>query len=292
MDNALDIYTIDAFTSVPFSGNPAAICHIRNRSLSEEMLQKIATEMNLSETAYVKSDKENFQEGSNFSLRWFTPTNEVKLCGHATLAAAASLFYVLRNPNPVITFNTLSGELRARNDNGYITLDLPMNPPVKQDISPEVRAIFDLIFTPTAKDRIQEVWLSPSAQKLVIRMNDDFAQKDIEELNPDISKMTETHDGSKYKGVIVTTKGSGDYDFLSRYFAPWNGIPEDPVTGSAHTVLAPLWGEILGKKEMLARQCSKRGGDLKIALREDGRVDVGGKAIVVLKGNLMLPKEA
>ena len=277
---------VDAFANIPFEGNPAAVCFIGDKFPSDEILQTIASEMNQAETAFVVSKNNNYKEESCFELRWFTPTNEVPLCGHATLASAAALFEIAENVNTSVTFSTLSGNLFATKSGEFINMDLPLNEPAiscLNDFEEVARAVLGDFLK-----RLDEVWLSSSANKLVLKMKSDFSRSDLESLHPNLEKMMSLHDGSVFKGVIVTTTAgnSKTHDFYSRYFAPWNGIPEDHVTGSAHTVLTPFWSKITGKTEMLGRQCSKRGGNVKVKLREDGRVDVGGRAAVVLKGSL------
>ncbi|XP_035669651.1 phenazine biosynthesis-like domain-containing protein isoform X3 [Branchiostoma floridae] len=272
----LPIFQVDAFTDKPFAGNPAAVCLLEDMDLTEEHQQKIAAEMNLSETAYLRklNPGDDFSSSSKFGLRWFTPTNEVALCGHATLASAATLFYMMKNPSSQLTFQTLSGDLFARREGDFISLDLPENKSQPQDKETYSQLL-----------QIEYSILNSCRQTL-------------ESLRPDTASMLAAHTQDIIRGVIVTVKGSLEngcvdnhgemYDFISRYFAPWNGIPEDPVTGSAHTVLASYWAKELGKTEFYARQCSARGGDLKVRLREDGRVDVAGKATVVLQGMIRI----
>uniref|UniRef100_A0A8D0GAF0 Phenazine biosynthesis like protein domain containing n=1 Tax=Sphenodon punctatus TaxID=8508 RepID=A0A8D0GAF0_SPHPU len=245
----IPIFIVDAFTEQLFFGNPAAVCLLEDK-LEEDLHQKIATEMNLSETAFVRKlhPTDDFAKSSCFGLRWFTPTNEVPLCGHATLASAAVLFCKKKNINSSLTFVTLSGELNARQAEDHIILDLPLYLTYPQKLKVNTQALLP-------------------AEKT-----------------------------GRVKGLILTLKGRftgkpKGYDFYSRYFAPWNGVPEDPVTGSAHAVLSSYWSQQLGKKEMLAFQCSSRGGELKISLRNDGRVDIGGHAVIVLTGNLTLKSE-
>uniref|UniRef100_A0A8C5WYU5 Phenazine biosynthesis like protein domain containing n=1 Tax=Laticauda laticaudata TaxID=8630 RepID=A0A8C5WYU5_LATLA len=211
--------------------------------------------------------------GSCFGLRWFTPTNEVPLCGHATLASAAVLFHK-KNMNPTLTFLTLSGELKARQAGDEIVLDLP------------------LYFTYPQLSLAHSVRYSPVTKKLLICLSEVYERYDLEKLKVDPQHLLLADKTGKIKGVIITVKGDhknhGSYDFYSRYFAPWNGISEDPVTGSAHAVLSSYWSEQLGKDKLCAFQCSSRGGELKILLRQDGRVDIGGQACFVLEGFLSL----
>ncbi|XP_066303568.1 phenazine biosynthesis-like domain-containing protein isoform X2 [Branchiostoma lanceolatum] len=291
----LPIFQVDAFTDKPFAGNPAAVCLLEDVDLTDEHQQKIAAEMNLSETAYLRklNSDDDFSSSSKFGLRWFTPTNEVALCGHATLASAATLFYMMKNPSPQLTFQTLSGDLFARREGDFISLDLPENKAQPLDREPYSQLLKIVVGDLT----IQDLQVSHTAKKLVVRLQDGTRQT-LESLRPDTVAMLAAHTQDIIRGVIVTVKGSLEngcvdkqgvmYDFISRYFAPWNGIAEDPVTGSAHTVLASYWAKELGKTEFYARQCSARGGDLKVRLREDGRVDVAGKATVVLQGMIRI----
>ncbi|NXY15355.1 PBLD protein, partial [Atrichornis clamosus] len=287
----IPIFTVDAFTNRPFAGNPAAVCLLEN-DLDEDLHQKIATEMNLSETAFIRKLKpgDDFTKSSCFGLRWFTPANEVPLCGHATLASAAVLFHIQKNTNSVITFVTLSGELKARQVKDHIVLDLPLYtayPQVSQnfihDRLSRKAAIGDLV--------VQDLRYCPGTKNLLVRLSDTYERSVLEELKVGAQGFLSAEKTGKVKGLILTLKGNSSgkgYDFYSRYFAPWYGVLEDPVCGSAHAVLSSYWSEQLGKKEMLAFQCSRRGGELKISLRNDGRVDIAGQTAVVLKGNLAL----
>eukprot|EP00057_Strongylocentrotus_purpuratus_P022918 XP_011677392.1 PREDICTED: phenazine biosynthesis-like domain-containing protein [Strongylocentrotus purpuratus] len=290
---SLQIFTVDAFASAPFTGNSAAVCPISSakEDIPDDMKFRIAMEMNLSETAYVHPAKtgETFQDASEFNLRWFTPTNEVNLCGHATMATATVIFRALGNQGSELKFNTLSGQLVAKRDGQLITLDLPLNP-----CGPQVPQGLDgLIQEVIGSLTVQEIKYSPGSCKLLLRLKDDIRRASLEGLTPNIGKFMSHHNNGEVKGVIVTVKANGEvnedgtpYDFFSRYFAPWNGIPEDPVTGAAHTVLSDYWSRILGKQELFARQCSKRGGDVRIRLLGNNRVEVAGKAALVIQGKI------
>lgn len=284
------IFTVDAFTNRPFCGNPAAVCLLEN-DLDEDLHQKIATEMNLSETAFIRKlhPTDDFTKSSCFGLRWFTPANEVPLCGHATLASAAVLFHIKKNPNSVLTFVTLSGELKTRQEKDHIVLDLPLYstyPQVLQEVE-------ELIKAATGDMIVQDVRYSPDTKKLLVRLSDAYERSVLEELQVSAQRFLSAEKTGKVKGLILTLKGKSNgkekgHDFYSRYFAPWYGVLEDPVTGSAHAVLSSYWSEQLGKKEMLAFQCSRRGGELKISLHDNGRVEIAGQFAIVLKGNLTL----
>nr|XP_020663637.1 phenazine biosynthesis-like domain-containing protein [Pogona vitticeps]XP_020663638.1 phenazine biosynthesis-like domain-containing protein [Pogona vitticeps]XP_020663640.1 phenazine biosynthesis-like domain-containing protein [Pogona vitticeps]XP_020663641.1 phenazine biosynthesis-like domain-containing protein [Pogona vitticeps]XP_020663642.1 phenazine biosynthesis-like domain-containing protein [Pogona vitticeps]XP_020663643.1 phenazine biosynthesis-like domain-containing protein [Pogon len=284
------IFTVDAFTDQPFRGNPAAVCLLEDE-LEESWHQKIAREMNLSETAFIRKlhPTDDFSKSSCFGLRWFTPTSEVPLCGHATLASAAVLFQIKRNVNSTLTFVTLSGQLKARQAGDHITLDLPLYFSHPQDFQ-EVK---ELVKIAASEMTVQDVRYSPETKKLLVRLSDVYERSDLEKLKVNTQELLLAEKTGKIKGLIVTLKGDchekqGSYDFFSRYFAPWYGVSEDPVTGAAHTVLSSYWSQQLGKKEMCAFQCSARGGRLKILLRDDGRLDLSGQTAIVLKGFLTI----
>lgn len=285
----IPVFVLDAFTNLPFKGNPAAICPLMHE-LSDDLYQKIATEMNLSETAFITrtNPSDSFSTGSRFRLRWFTPTNEVNLCGHATLASGATLFQHQNNVNPTVVFETLSGDLSVtKKGDGYV-MDFPLNPPAQEDPN----AFRDIIKVAVGNHPVQDVCLSPTTKKLLIRLADSCDRSVLTSLKVDAAALQNSEKSGRVKGLIITAKGSPDcqpgYDFYSRYFAPWNGIAEDPVTGSAHTVLGSYWSEKLGKKKMLAYQCSCRGGELELEVRDDGRINIAGQAVSVLRGTIAI----
>lgn len=313
----LQIFTVDAFAEVPFGGNPAAVVP-HTQDLEDDTLQKLASEMNLSETAYVSPVKGAeiaggedawAENGERFSLRWFTPTNEVALCGHATLATAHVLFHHLGNKNKQIQFETMSGVLLARKSGENIVLDFPANPP--EELHPTLKAdLANLVKALVGDMVLKELRISHKTKKLLLRLDDSYTRQDLESLCPDTGVLLSLHDGSVIKGVIVSLRGllslkeekeeeeekknvgklqtEKQYHILSRYFAPWNGIPEDPVTGSAHTVLGSYWAEQLGRSNLKCRQCSPRGGDIDVNIRDDGRVDLAGKATTVIQGQISI----
>lgn len=220
------------------------------------MHQKVAREMNLSETAFIRK---------------LHPTDN----------------FTQKNVNSTLTFVTLSGELKARRAEDGIILDLPLYPAQPQDF-PEVE---DLIKTAIGDTLVQDVRYSPDTQKLLVRLSDIYDRSFLENLRVNTQNLLQVDNTGKVKGLILTLKGEPGgqipaFDFYSRYFAPWVGVAEDPVTGSAHTVLSSYWSQQLGKKDMHAFQCSSRGGELKISLRPDGRVDIKGGAALVLEGTL------
>jgi len=255
-------YQIDAFAARVFEGNPAAVCPLR-RWLDDALLQAIAAENNLSETAFF------VPSGAGYALRWFTPASEVDLCGHATLAAAHVLFTHLGHPGPAVSFDTRSGMLTVTRRGGLLEMDFPARPPV-----PSAGA--ETLATALGRQPLE-----------VLRADDYLAVFDSEAtvraLTPDFPLLA-TLD---LRGVIVTAPGVSD-DFVSRFFAPRLGIPEDPVTGSAHCTLAPYWAGRLGKRRLSARQVSKRGGSVACELRDD-RVLLSGAAVTFMEAEITLP---
>ncbi|POY39135.1 isomerase [Solitalea longa] len=260
----VDIYQVDAFSSHLFKGNPAAVC-LLNEWLPDETLKSIAAENNLSETAYVIARDDHFE------LRWFTPTVEVSLCGHATVATALVLFDELKYENSIIRFQTKSGELTVRKDNNFYLLNFPANDPTE--------------VTDYPNELIEALHCKPVK---VLKGKTDYmvvveTQREVELLQPNHTLLR----GIKVRGVIVTAVGD-EVDFVSRFFAPGSGVDEDPVTGSAHTMLIPYWAKKLGKEAFYAKQLSARGGTLKCKLLGD-RVEIGGAAKLYMKGQLFLP---
>ncbi|XP_053195772.1 phenazine biosynthesis-like domain-containing protein 1 [Scomber japonicus] len=283
----IPVFTLDSFTNLPFKGNPAAVCPLMHE-LTDELYQRIAAEINLSETAFITRIRpsDDFTKASRFCLRWFTPTTEVNLCGHATLAAAAVLFKYKKNVNSTLVFETKSGELLVTQQGEGFVMDFPLNPPTKQDPN-EFR---DIIKVALGDRPVQEVHLNSTTKKLLVRLPDDCDRSVLTSLKIDSTALECSERSGRVKGLIITMKGSPEcqpgYDFYSRYFAPWAGIPEDPVTGSAHTVLGSYWSEKLGKNKLLAYQCSKRGGELELKVRDDGRINIAGQVVTVLQGTI------
>jgi len=261
----IPIYQVDAFAGGPFRGNPAAVCPLE-RWLKDETLQAIAEENNLAETAYY------VRENGRIRLRWFTPVTEVDLCGHATLAAAYVIQELRReNAEPKVTFDSRSGELTVTREKDLYVLDFPSCYPPE---SPDDTVLFEALGARPVE---------------FLRTGDCFCVYETEEqiraLAPDMSKLA----GVDCRGTIVTAPGK-DCDFVSRFFAPRAGIPEDPVTGSAHTNLIPYWSRRLGKKQLFARQISRRGGELWCEDR-GSRVRMGGRAVKYLEGEITIPFE-
>ncbi|XP_043842713.1 phenazine biosynthesis-like domain-containing protein [Dromiciops gliroides] len=255
------------------------------------MHQKMVREMNFSETAFIWKlhPTDSFTQSSRFGLRWFMPATEVPLCGHATLASSAVLFHKIKNVNQTVTFVTLSGELKARQAKDGIIMDLPLYPTHPKD----VKEIQDLIKLGLGKVLVQDVRYSPDTKKLLVRLDDSYGRSFLENLEVNTGNLIQAENTGKVRGLILTLKGEGGgksqgYDFYSRYFAPWVGVAEDPVTGSAHAVLSSYWSQQLGKKEMRAFQCSRRGGETKVSLQDGGRIDIIGQTALVLEGNLTI----
>ena len=273
----IPLFQVDAFTAVPFAGNPAAVC-LMDEFPQTETMRKIAMEMNLSETAFiVPAGGSPADPAGLFRIRWFTPTVEVPLCGHATLAASHVLFHEIGTPCEKIFFDSPGGPLSAKVADKGITLDFPINRPQPAQPPEEVLSAMGI-------EAAVDVQIASQALMLLVRVPDEEA---VRRLSPDFPAMLRADRGSgKYEGVIVTST-SGDHDFVSRYFGPWEGLNEDPVTGSAHTVLAPYWSRIMGKDSFRAFQASARGGELVLRIAED-RVEITGTACVVFRGELLI----
>jgi PhzF family phenazine biosynthesis protein len=274
----IPVYQMDAFTDKKFGGNPAAVC-LLGEIPNDTTLQSVASEMNLSETAFLYPlDHKPFNESGLFSLRWFTPEVEVPLCGHATLASAAVLFYEQGNPLEKLSFKTKSGLLTATREGEDIVLDFPANKP--EPIVPPHKLLACM-----GINEFEDVALAVRAKKLLVRLK---TEDEVRELEPDFEGMKISKDGEDILGVIATSKGQPPFDFISRFFAPWVGINEDPVTGAAHTVLTPYWSKITGRNVMTAYQTSKRGGQLTVRIKDTDRVELVGRAVLIMKGCLFL----
>ena len=257
----LPIFQVDAFSSSVFSGNPAAICPL-NEWLPEQTLQAIAAENNLAETAYFVRNNGRFQ------LRWFTPVCEVDLCGHATLASAYVLFHELNEPGDTVRFETKSGELAVRREGNLLAMNFPSRPPEPVEADPKLAAAMG-----GAPAEIL------AARDYLIRYG---SEAEVRQLAPDMEQLKRID-----RFAFIATAPGNDCDFVSRFFAPAKGIPEDPVTGSAHCTLIPYWAAQLGKSSFRARQISPRGGELLCKLSGD-RVEIAGHAALFLRGRIIL----
>ena len=258
----LPTFQIDAFTDRPFRGNPAAVVLLPGW-LPDALLQSIAIENNLAETAFLVKEREGWH------IRWFTPELEIDLCGHATLASAFVLFHELREPGACLHFRSMSGPLRVEREGERLVLDFPSRPPVSCEAPQGLFEALGMAPRPVSRARDHFLVLETEAEVAALR--------------PDFKAL----DRVDSPGVIVTAPGDA-VDFVSRFFTPLAAIPEDPVTGSAHCTLIPYWAERLGRNRLSARQISGRGGDLECELCGD-RVRIGGRAVKVLQGEFLLP---
>lgn len=261
----IPLFQVDAFTSKPFRGNPAAVV-ILPRPKPARWLQNVAREMNLSETAFLWPERDGFR------LRWFTPEVEVSLCGHATLASAFVLWAMkYLKANQVARFFTRSGLLTAVKRHHWIFMDFPAEPPEEVAAPPELIEALKIKPLFSGRNRFDYLLEVESAEE-------------VQKLEPDYTLLAKV----KTRGVIVTAKAqTSAYDFVSRFFAPAVGVPEDPVTGSAHCCLGPYWAARLNKRKLKGYQMSARGGLVKVEVM-DNRVLIGGQAVLVFQGELLL----
>lgn len=257
----LTLYQVDAFADRLFRGNPAAVCPLEHW-LPAPTLQAIAMENNLSETAFI------VHEAPGWRIRWFTPTAEVKLCGHATLAAAFVYFREINNTTDRVVFDSLSGHLSVTRDNERLTLDFPVQ---QAEPVPAPAILAQALGAEPLETLAAEDWL------VVLD-----SEESVRNLRPDMRLLAQL----ERRGVIVTARGR-ECDFVSRFFAPKYGIDEDPVTGSAHTLLTPYWAARLGRERLHARQLSSRGGEL-YCESHGQRVKISGKVIPYLRGTITL----
>ncbi|MBO9700623.1 MAG: PhzF family phenazine biosynthesis protein [Sporocytophaga sp.] len=258
-----NIYQVDAFTDVAFKGNPAGVM-VLEAPMEEQLMQKIANEMNLAETAFVYPLKDGY------NLRWFTPEKEVKLCGHATLATAHIMWQEGVVQSDKINFHTLSGVLSAKREGDCIQLDFPA---IRgKDTNSKELVKIQLGVEPVGFEESDKGYM-------VIELKD---RVEVNSFLPDSEKLLKLGEF-----VIIITAKDKEYDFVSRVFGPAFGIDEDPVTGSAHCMLATYWNKVLGKNSFQAYQASKRGGEIKVLLDND-RVYLTGKAVTVIKGEILL----
>ncbi len=263
----MKIYQVDAFTAVPFAGNPAGVC-VLPAAAPEAWMRAVAREMNHSETAFL------YPVEDGYHLRWFTPAAEVRLCGHATLSSAHILWEQGYLPaGAEARFHTLSGLLTACQAGSWITLNFPAQPAVEHPPAPGLLAALGIVVAPR--------FCGKNNTRFLLELEDEAA---VRAVTPDFTALGALEG---VRGVIITSHGSEPgCDFVSRFFAPAIGLNEDPVTGSAHTALTPYWSARLGKTELAARQVSSRGGELR--LRDLGeRVEIAGQAVTVMLAELL-----
>jgi len=273
MSEAL-LFHVDAFTPLPFAGNPAMVCLLPDsKELSVRWMQSLAVDINLSETAFVRPLVENSE--ADFELRWFTPMSEVDLCGHATLASAHTLFKK-DTSRKMVRFRTLSGILTvSRGDNDTMWMDFP-----KREAMP---------FKDTDALASLSAALGAEVSNLGKTASGDLfatigGETELREITPDFKAIAAL---PNHRGIMITANSAGEADFVSRFFAPNEGIDEDPVTGSAHCALAPFWAAKLGRNELTGYQCSRRGGTVQCRVESD-RVHLGGQAVTIYSGKISL----
>lgn len=261
----INLYQVDAFTSTLFSGNPAAVC-VLDSWLDDKLMQNISSENNLAETAFL------VPRGKDYEIRWFTPSIEIDLCGHATLASAFVLFDVLGYSGIAIKFYSLrSGLLTVTKKDDLLMMNFPTDDLklLSEEQNAKIETCIGLKPIETYKGKTDFITVIEK-------------ESDLKNLQPDLHEVSKLEG----RGLVVTAKGD-DVDFVSRFFAPQTGIPEDPVTGSSHTSLLPLWSKKLGKTSLVARQLSKRGGQLFCEFKGD-RCLIGGNAKLYLTGEIYL----
>lgn len=261
---ALKIYQVDAFTRQLFAGNPAAVIKLE-AFLDDDLMQKIAMENNLSETAYVVAR----EPAAHYDLRWFTPTLEIEFCGHATIATAHML-YAEYGEEPPFHFHTQIGELIVNHREDLYHMDAPISPATPTEITDNMRAAFPVNISEAFK----------ASDNLYLVFED---EEDVRRIRPDFSLIRPLSD----HGVGITAAGKHQYDCVSRFFVPAQGIDEDPVTGSAHAAIGPYWAKRLGKNKLTAYQASDRGGVLHLDIGKD-RLIISGKAVTYLKGDIFI----
>jgi PhzF family phenazine biosynthesis protein len=262
------VYFVNAFTENFYKGNQAAVV-IVDEFPADSSLQSLAKEFGFSETAYVK--RLGF---GKYAIRWFTPETEVNLCGHATLASAKALFHDIIPHEKLVLFQSRADDLLARRMGEDVQLDFPVDEPVKIEAD-------NRIVNALSKANAEEVLYSPFTRNLIVVYRD---ADTVVSLKPDFIELAKLKSDTVF-GIIVTASFDGNYDYICRYFAPWEGINEDPVTGSAQTCLAPYWCRKLGKIELRGFQASMRGGEFRVEMTGN-RVLISGRAFIYLKGEV------
>lgn len=268
----IETYIVDSFTDKPFKGNPAGVCFLKAELINSEMLS-IAKELGLSETAFVGALKEK----NNFSIRYFSPKMEIPLCGHATLAASKVIFEKNKQVKS-ISFVTIENlELYVENNEGSITMEFPIYETHPDEAPRE-------LLTSLGIKAVNNVEYNKETKILLLEIQ---SAELLKNLKPDFDKLKKSHDN--INGVLVTARSDRpEFDFESRYFWPWSGTNEDPVTGGTHTFLAKYWGAKLNKKKMKSFQCSERTGFMEVELLNDQKMTIKSEAQIVFKGALVL----
>lgn len=275
----IKIFQVDSFADRPFKGNPAGVCILDNE-LSENLMQSVAMEMNLSETAFaVPATQGPVARQDQFNLRWFTPTVEVDLCGHATLATARTLFDEYGVEAASIHFFTKSGELIVSRKDDRLAMDFPVDLTDNEDIPSEILKAMG----------IEKSIYTASSRNLNMKLIEVSGMEIVRKLRPNFGNLKAAGESFPNGGFLVTSRwGEGGFDIISRFFAPIYGIDEDPVTGAAHTVLGPYWSKKLGKNEIKSYQASARGGEVEVVVKGD-RVDIIGDAVIVMRAEMTIP---
>jgi PhzF family phenazine biosynthesis protein len=277
----IPLFIVDAFTKEPFKGNQAGVC-LLSEDLEDDKLQKIAFEMNLSETAFISVVNNNttFDGSNEFKLRWFTPNTEIDLCGHATLASSHVIFTEMGNQNTKLVFHTRSGILSVSKELSMLVMDFPL------DLAQEIDKDYEISRLLSLQDSdVIYCGYAPKLKHILIEVPE---QHILQSMKPDFLNLLEYNRSEPINAVIVTCKMKNQkLDFASRFFGPWIAINEDPVTGASHTTLGPYWAKKLQKNHFFAIQLSERTGLLELELIGD-RILIKGSAVTTLKGNFIL----
>ncbi len=280
--NATDLYPtyiVNSFTDVPFKGNPAGVFLTNQNELTSAQMLQIAQELGYSETAFIKSIPTDENKGTSFSIRFFSPKMEIPLCGHATLAAAKVVyeFIELNHKNELHFFNIQMIDLAVTLDDGLIKMSFPAYETQPAEVP---QAMLDSL----GIEEVHNVAYNKETNILLLEIESTSV---LSELSPNFATLKQSHDS--INGVLVTAPSKdGEYDFHSRYFWPWSGTDEDPVTGGTHTFLAPYWADRLGKKKMKSFQSSARTGWMELEVTDDKKVIIKGQAVVLFSGNMHL----
>lgn len=288
-DKFVTIFLVDSFTDKPFKGNPAAVC-VLDKPLNDSTMQKIAMELNVSETAFATpAHKAGIVNSERFGIRWFTPICETSIGGHATLAAAKVIYEIFENKSEILIFHNEGGDISVIRKGAYLQMDYPAAQFKKVELTDYMSDALRLEQT-GLKESFMEACESPNPKMLLLRLCDQNAVKMV---TPDFFELYQVQISLGYDEIIVTARGDDRFDIVSRTFTPTLGIDEDPVSGTAHTLLTPYWCALLNKKSLLAYQDSKRGGELIAELQDDprgyhDRVLLSGKSIIVMEALINL----